>query len=143
MGNYDSRSRLLWRLSTYPGGPGTTLTVSGATAAYSTVNPSAVTPIDLRFTTDLALMVYVSGAVSGAGASLVASLGTYDAQGNLFPAVLSTAAITATATGKAAYGGLFSGGTSQIVYPEWGQITWTLSGTSPSFAGVEISLYGR
>lgn len=143
MGNYDSRSRLLWRLSTMPGGPGTTLTASSATAAYSTANPNAATPIDLRFTTDLALMVYVTGAVSGTTPSLVVSLGTYDAAGNLFPSVLATAAITATATGKAAYGGLFSGGSSQIVYPEWGQVSWALTGTTPSFAGVEISLYGR
>jgi hypothetical protein len=141
MGNYDSRARLLWRLS--QSGVGTTLTASGNSGPYTPAQINGVTAVDLRFTTDLALMVYVAGAVSGAGASLVVNLDIYDAAGNLFPATMATAAITATATGKVAYGGLFSGGASQIVYPDWGRLSWVVSGTTPSLAGVEISLYGR
>lgn len=140
MGNYDSRSRLLWRLSS--SGLGTTLTANGNSGAYTPAQINGVTAVDLRFTTDLALMVYVSGNVA-ATSSLVVNLDTYDAAGNLFPAVMATAAITATNTGKVAYGGLFSGGSSQIVYPDWGRVSWTVTGTTPSLAGVEISLYGR
>jgi hypothetical protein len=140
MGNYDSRSRLLWRLS--QSGLGTTLTANGNSGAYTPGQINAVTAVDLRFTTDLALMVYVSGTVV-ATSSLVVNLDTYDSAGNLFPAVMTTAAITAAATGKVTYGGLFSGGASQIVYPDWGRISWVVTGTSPSLAGVEISLYGR
>jgi hypothetical protein len=140
VGNYDSRSRLLWRLS--QSGLGTVLTANGNSGPYTLTQLNAVTAVDLRFTTDLALMVYVAGTVA-ATSSLVVNLDMYDAAGNLFPAVMSTAAITATATGKVAYGGLFSGGTSQIVYPEWGRISWAVTGTTPSLAGVEISLYGR
>ena len=140
MGNYDSRSRLLWRLS--QSGAGTTLTGNSNSGAYTPSQINAVTAVDLRFTTDLALMVYVGGAVF-AGSSLVVNLDVYDSAGNLFPAVMATAAITATATGKVAYGGLFSGGASQIVYPDWGRISWAITGSTPSLAGVEISLYGR
>jgi hypothetical protein len=82
-------------------------------------------------------MVYCAGAATG---TLTVSLGIYDSAGNLFPAALSVAALSATG-GKVAYGGLFTGGASQIVFPEWGQIAWTVSGGSLS--QVEISLYGR
>lgn len=140
MGNYDSRARLIWRLS--QSGAGTTITANGNSGPENPALINAESAIDLRFTTDLALMVYVSGSVV-ATSSLVVNLDTYDAAGNLFPAVMSTAAITATATGKVAYGGLFSGGASQIVYPEWGRVSWAVTGTTPSLAGVEISLYGR
>jgi hypothetical protein len=141
VGNYEGHSRILWRLSS--SGLGTTLTANGNSGPYNAAKISAVTAVDLRFTTDLALMVYVAGAVSGTTPSLVVNLDTYDTAGNLFPAVMATAAITATATGKVVYGGLFSGGSSQIVYPDWGRVSWTITGTNPSFGGVEISLYGR
>ncbi len=139
MGNYDGRARLIWRQST--SGDGSTLTANGNSGGYS-ATAALNSAIDLRWTTDLALMVYVAGAVSGSS-SLVVNLDTYDASGNLFPAVLATAAITATGTGKVTYGGLYSGGASQIVFPEWGRVSWVLTGATPSFAGVEISLYGR
>lgn len=140
MGNYDGRARLLWRQST--SGDGTTLTASGNSGGYS-ASAALASAVDLRWTTDLALMVYVAGAVSGTNPSLVVNLNTYDASGNLFPPVMATAAITGSGVGKVAYGGLYSGGANQIVFPEWGQIAWVLTGTNPSFAGVEISLYGR
>lgn len=140
MGNYDGRARLLWRQST--SGDGTTLTASGNSGGYS-ASAALASAVDLRWTTDLALMVYVAGAVSGTNPSLVVNLNTYDASGNLFSPVMATAAITGSASGKVAYGGLYSGGANQIVFPEWGQIAWVLTGTNPSFAGVEISLYGR
>jgi hypothetical protein len=135
----DDRAKLLWRLSS--SGFGTTLTANGNSGGY-TPAVNICTAVDLRRVTDLALMVYVGGTVA-ATSSLVVNLDTYDAAGNLFPAVLSIAAITATTTGKVAYGGLFSGGTAQIVFPEWGRISWAVTGTTPSLAGVEISLYGR
>lgn len=140
MGNYDGRARVLWRLSQT--GAGTVLTGNGNSGNFNQAKINAVTPVDLRFTTDLGLMVYVDGTVA-ATSSLTVNLDIYDAAGNLFPAVMSTAAITATNTGKAVYGGLFSGGAAQIVFPEWGRVSWAVTGTNPSLGGVEISLYGR
>lgn len=140
MSDEDNRAKILWRLSS--SGAGTTLTANGNSGGYTATNINGVTVVDLRRVTDVALMVYVGGAVF-AGSSLVVNLDIYDAAGNLFPAVMSTAAITAIATGKVAYGGLFSGGTSQIVYPEWGRVSWAVTGATPSLAGVEISLFGR
>lgn len=139
MSDVDDRAKLLWRLS--GSGLGTTLTASGNSGGF-TPGVNVASAIDLRRVTDLALMVYCAGSVAGTTPALVASLGIYDAAGNLFPSVLSTASLSATG-GKAAYGGLFTGGTSQIVFPEWGQIAWAITGTTPSFVGVEISLYGR
>lgn len=139
MADEDVRAKVLWRLS--QSGMGTTLTASGNTGGYNAATINAVTAIDLRRVTDLALMVY-AGTVTGTTPSLTVSLGIYDAAGNLFPAVLSTAALTGIG-GKVAYAGLFSGGTSQIVFPEWGQIAWAVTGTTPSFSQLEISLYGR
>lgn len=138
MSDVDDRAKLIWRLA--PSGVAATLTATGNSGGY-TPGVNLCTAIDLRRVTDLALMVYV-GAVSGTTPSLTVSLGIYDAAGNLFPAVMSTAALS-TAGSKVAYAGLFSGGTSQIVFPEWAQVAWTITGTSPSFSGVEISLYGR
>ncbi len=137
MSDEDNRAKILWRLS--QSGLGTTLTASGNSGSYTAANINAATAIDLRRVTDLALMVYCSGTASG---SLTVSLGIYDAAGNLFPTVLSAAALTATG-GKVAYGGLFTGGASQIVFPEWGQVAWAVTGGTPSFTQVEISLYGR
>lgn len=139
MADEDVRAKILWRLSS--SGLGTTLTSSGNSGAYAATNYNAVTAVDLRRVTDLALMVY-AGTITGTTPSLTVSLGIYDSAGNLFPAVLSTAALSATG-GKVAYGGMFSGGTSQIVLPEWGQIAWAITGTTPSFSQVEITLYGR
>ncbi len=146
MGDADSRAKLLFRLSSSK--LGTTITANGNTGAYNanagnSTAPNMVTAVDLRWVTDLALMVYCSGAVGGTGSpTLTVSLNTFDASGNLYAGVLSAAALSAPG-GKVAYGGLFSGGTSQIVLPEWGQISWAVTGTNPSFSGVEISLYGR
>lgn len=140
MSDVDDRAKLIWRLSS--SGFGTTLTANGNSGGF-TPGVNLATAVDLRRVTDIALMVYVAGAVTGTTPSLVVNLDIYDVVGNLFPAALSTAAITATASGKIAYGGLFSGGTAQIVFPEWGRISWAVTGTTPSLAGVEISLYGR
>lgn len=141
MGNYEGRARLLWRLS--HSGVGTVLNANGNSGPFNPASQNSVTPIDLRYTTDLALMVYVAGPVTGASATLVVNLNTFDSAGNLFGPVMATAAITAANTGKVAYAGLFSGAGAQVVFPEWGQISWTLAGTSPVFNGAEISLYGR
>lgn len=136
---YAPSSRLIWSLTA--SGKGTTLTADGNSGPY-TSGVDLATAVDLRDVTDVWLSARVSGAVTGGAPSLVASLDVYDAQGNLFPAVLSTAAIAATLTGKTVSGGLHSGGANALVLPAWGRVSWT-AGTTPSFVGVEISLYGR
>ena len=138
MGDVDQRAKIIWRLSN--SGLGTTLTADGDTGGF-TPGVNLASAVDIRRVTDLALMVYCSGTVV-ATSSLVVNLDVFDAAGNLFPAVLSTTALTATG-GEVAYGGLYSGGAAQIVLPEWGRISWAVTGTSPSLSGVEISLYGR
>jgi hypothetical protein len=136
---YAPSSRLIWSLTNTK--LGTTITADGNSGGY-TPGVNLATAVDLRDITDVWLSVYVKGAVSGGAPSLVANLDVYDAQGNLFPAVLSTVAITATTTGKSVSGGLHSGGANALVLPAWGRVSWT-AGTTPSFAGVEISLFGR
>lgn len=140
MGNYDGRARVLWRLS--ESGIGTTLSASGNSGSFNAATINAVTAVDLRFTTDIWLSAFVAGSVSGASPSLVANLDVYDCSGNLFGAVLATAAISATATGKFVSGGLHSAGATngQITFPEWGRVSWTVTGT---FNGAEIMLLGR
>jgi len=140
MADDDGRAKLIWRLS--QSGLGTTLTAAGNSGSYTASNINAVTAIDLRRVTDLGLMVYVGGIAGTGTPTITVTLGIYDGAGNLFPAVLTTTGITATG-GKAVYAGLFSGPGAQIVFPEWGQVAWTVSGTNPSFSQVEISLYGR
>jgi hypothetical protein len=64
----------------------------------------------------------------------------YDDQGNLFAQLLKVT--LASAPGSAvAFAGRHAGTSTQyVVLPEWGRISWALTG---SMTGVEICLYGR
>lgn len=136
---YPHASRLLWSLTS--SGKGTTLTASGDTGGWS-AGINVQSAIDLREITDVWLSVYVAGTVTGTTPSLVANLDVFDDQGNLFPALLSTAAISGTTTGKAVSGGLH-GGAGSVVFPSFGRVSWTVTGTTPVFNQVAISLFGR
>jgi hypothetical protein len=134
---YNPCSRLLWSLTT--AGPSTTLTAPGNSGTWQGV-PSSQTPVDLRDVTDVWLSVY-GGTAAGGAPSLVAALNVYDDQGNLFGPLLTTTAITTSATGKWASGGMHGVSTANFVLPMWGQVAWT-AGTG-SFTGAEIALFGR
>lgn len=145
MGTAADHAYLIWSLTT--SGLGTTLTTSGNSGGYSTANPNARTAIDFRFgwADDIWLSASATG---GAGTNLIVILDAYDAQGNLFggstglgqgtpmSVTLATAPLS-----KVTFGGRHGGaGGAYFVLPEWGQISWTLTG---SMTGCEISLYGR
>jgi hypothetical protein len=107
-----------------------------------------MSPVDLRWTDDLTIAVYVAGAVTGTTPSLTVQLGFFDDQGNLYqPTALKLTAITAASTPATApflaVGRHAGSAGTYIALPEWGQVAWTITGTTPSFSGVEIALYAR
>ncbi len=140
-GTYAPSSRLIWSLTSTS--LGTTITAAGNSGGFTSGTQIAGnSAVDLRDVTDVWLSVFVAGAISGGAPSLVANLDVFDGQGNLFAAVLSTAALT-TGTGVGAHisGGLHTGGTNSLVLPSWGRVSWA-PGTG-SFPGTEIALFGR
>lgn len=139
--NYAPSSRVLWSLAA--SSLGTTLAGPGNSNPnnWNATNANARSTLDLRDATDVWLSVFVAGAVAGGAPSLVANLDLYDDVGNLFAAVASTTAITATANGQGAPLGLHTGGVKAQALPGWGRVSWTV-GTG-SFAGVEICVFGR
>jgi hypothetical protein len=149
MGNLQPRAKLIWSLTA--SGKGTTLSAGGNSGSWAGSGPgdwppalNAETPVDLREITDVVLMVSV-GAIASSP-SLQVGLDVYDNLGNLFANVLQTAAITsAVNTVPVLAGGLHGGyngtASSYLVLPEWGRVSWTLSGGS--MTGVQIALYGR
>ena len=136
---YAPSSRLIWSLTA--SGEGTTITGPGNSGGF-TPGVNLASAVDLRDVTDVWLSAFVAGAVSGSAPSLVANLDVYDDQGNLFPAVLSTTAITSgTGVGQYVCGGLHTGGTKSLVLPSWGRVSWT-AGTG-TFPQSQIALYVR
>ena len=143
--SFDDSVRLIWSLTT--SGGGTDITTSGNSGPYTAPGPTtptatnARTAVDLRRIDDVWLSVY---AASGAGTSLTVYLDAYDDQGNLWTGSNALLSLTlASAPGqKAVYGGRHGGGGSgtYFVAPEWGRVSWALTGT---MTGVEIALYGR
>jgi hypothetical protein len=139
---FDGSARLIWSLAS--NGPATAITASGNSGAYTaTPNPGVPrTAVDLRRVDDVWLSVYAAAA-SGTTPSITVSLGAFDDQGNLFGGLLAVTALTA-AGGNVAFGGRHGGGSgSYFVLPDWGRIAWVVTGTTPSFTGLEIALYGR
>lgn len=141
---YDDSVKLIWSLNA--SGLGTTLTGNGNSGAWSSANPNRMTPIDLRRVDDLTITAYVAGAVTGTTPSLTIQFGFFDDQGNLFqPTAFKLTAITAASSATTAQflaiGRHAGSAGTYIALPEWGQIAWTLTGTTPSFGGVEIALY--
>jgi hypothetical protein len=144
VGNLQPRSKLLWSLAA--SGLGTTLSAAGNSGSWDGTLPGwppsadAETPVDLREITDVVLMVTVAG-VTGSPAFTV-NLDLYDNLGNLFPAVLSTAALSAAGS-KTVTGGLHGGSASTyLVLPDWGRVSWSIT-NSTSVSGAQIALYGR
>lgn len=145
MSNLYPFAKLLWSLT--GSGPGTALSAAGNSgnwagngAGHLYPQASAETAVDLRDATDVVLMVTVGG-ITGSPAFVV-SLDIYDDQGNVFPAVLSTASLAAAGS-KTVTGGLHGGSASTyLVLPRWGRVSWT-GLTSASVTGTQISLFGR
>jgi hypothetical protein len=141
-------AKVLWSLTA--SGAGTTLSAAGNSGnwgglgggdLYPQVN--AETPVDLQNSTDVLLLVTVTG-VTGTPAFVV-SLDYYDDLGNVYAGQMSTASLAAAGS-KSVQGGLHGGynGTSSayLVLPRWGRVSWT-GLTSASVTGCEIALYGR
>jgi hypothetical protein len=135
--NLYPRASLLWSLTSR--GPATTLSAAGNSGAWSNANPNAMSAVDLRDVTDVTLMVTVGG-VTGTPAFVV-SLDVFDANGNPYLAVMSTASLAA-AGAKTVSAGLHGASTAYLVLPSWGRISWT-GLTSASVTGTEIELWGR
>lgn len=132
--SFDDSVRLIWCLST--GGPATSITTSGNSGLYTATNQNNRTAVDLRRVDDVWLSV---SAGAGAGSAATIQLDGYDDQGNLFAQLLKVTLASAPGT-AVAFGGRHSGSTSYLVLPEWGRVSWALTG---SMTGVEIALYGR
>lgn len=135
---YPAIARRIWSLAS--SGKGTTLSADGDSGGWTAETPDFESALDLRFLTDLAVMINVGG-INGTPSFNVA-LDLFDDQGNLYPNALKTSAAI-TAAGQAILaGGLHSGAAgTYLVLPEWGRISWTCSGGSVT--GTEISVYGR
>jgi hypothetical protein len=121
---------------------GTTLTTAGNSGGWSNV-PNAESAVDLRYVDDLSVLAYVT-TVTGTTPALNVQLDVFDDLGNL---VLQVGKLAAALT-TSGTSGMFSvgkhAGTGQVVLPAWGRISWTVGGTaSPTFTGVEISVFGR
>jgi hypothetical protein len=139
--SFDDSVRLIWSLASSL--PATSITASGNSGAYTATPAPGVgrTAVDLRRIDDVWLSVSAAG---GSGTSLTVYIDAYDDQGNLFSGSSAMMSLTlASAPGqKAAFGGRHGGGGAgtYFVLPEWGRISWTLTGT---MTGVEIALYAR
>ena len=97
-------------------------------------------PVDLSASTDVLLAVTVpAGVLSGTNPSLVVQLDGVDPAGNLIPAMVKTAAISAAGTYSVS-GGLHS---SALVLPAMGRVTVTLGGAGAAAVDVQITLTGR
>jgi hypothetical protein len=137
-------SRRIWSLTSSP--LGAPIAGSGDSGEWPSGPPftdpmqlNRMTPVDLRTVEDVALMVSVGGITSSP--SMAVSLDVFDEWGNLYPAVLTTGAITAAGT-KIAAGGLHGGaGSAFLVLPDWGRVSWTCTGGTAT--GVAITLRAR
>jgi hypothetical protein len=147
--NLYPRARLLW--SSTAAGVGVTLAAAGNSGGWEGNGPGDWPPqvdfeasIDLRQILDVALYVNVGGVVGTP--AFVVNLDVYDDQGNLFPAVLSTASLAAAGQ-KTAQGGLHGYGATSagayLILPEWGRVSWSGLTGGAEVTGTEIALYGR
>jgi hypothetical protein len=141
-------AKVLWSLTATS--TGTTLSAAGNSGNWAGLGPgelypavNAETPVDLRDSGDVMLMVTVGG-VTGTPAFVV-SVDGYDDLGNLYAGLISTASLAAAGS-KTAQGGLHGGyngtASSYLVLPRWGRVSWA-GLTSASVTGCEIALIGR
>ena len=146
----EDPARLIWSLSN--SGLGTTISAAGNSGAWQAPGvppwtPNALTPIDLRYVEDV-WMTVATTTIGGTGSpSLTLSLNVFDDKGHLFNAYAFSSGGILTAsvlTAQVSLGKHGSAASAYIVFPEWGQVSWTIGGTAtPTFPGTEISLYGR
>lgn len=131
---YDGSARLIWSLAN---SGSSTITTSGNSGGWAPAdNGLPWSAVDLRWADDVWLSV---SAGAGAGTAATVQLDGYDDQGNLFAQLLK--ATLASAPGVAvAYGGRHGPSGSYAVFPQWGRVSWALTG---SMTGVEIALYAR
>jgi hypothetical protein len=135
--SYDDSARLIWSLTSNL--PATSITTSGNSGAYTATPLPGVprTAVDLRRVDDLWLSV---NAAAGSGTTATVQLDGYDSQGNLFAQLLKVTLASSPGQAVAYAGRHGSGAATFLVLPEYGRISWTLTGT---MTGVEIALYGR
>jgi hypothetical protein len=134
---YTPSANRIWTLS--GSGLGTNLTVSGSSDPNGwQANSNYHSQIDLRDVADVWLAVSVSAI--GATTTLQVQLDFYDNDGNLYPAQLQLAAAL-SAAGQASIAGGLHIASKPLVLPEWGRVSWTVTGSNGVTA--DISLYGR
>lgn len=135
--NTPSATRV-WSLS--GSGLGTTLTGSGSSDPGGWQSPASPhSNVDLRDIADVWLAVTVSQI--SASTTLQVQLDFFDDDGNLYPAQLQLAA-PLNAVGSASIAGGLHVATKPLVIPEWGRVSWTVTGATPSIL-TQISLFGR
>jgi hypothetical protein len=95
--------------------------------------------VDLRDVADVWLAVAVSSI--SASTSIQVQLDFFDNDGNVYGAQLQLAAAL-TATGVSSVAGGLHIASKSLVLPEWGRVSWTVTGASPAIVA-DISLFGR
>ena len=145
---YEVEGRLIRTLS--GSSLGTAISAAGNSGPWI---PPAPTPpysyarsaLDLQRTSDVLITVIAAG-VTGTTPTLTVTLSGFDDQGNLIGPLLSVPALSTSGSAGAKF---FSGGRhgasggSYTVFPLFGQIAWTVGGTTPSFTGVEICVFAQ
>jgi hypothetical protein len=131
--------RVLWSLAS---SDQTTTIIGAGNSGGWTGAPNAEAALDLRYVDDLSVLVAVTGTVSGASPQLSVQLDLFDDLGNL---VTQVGKLASPLTGQN-QSAMFSVGkhnANQVVLTQWGRISWSASGSGASFAGVQISAFGR
>lgn len=131
--------RVVWSLA--GSNQGTTITGNGNSGGWLNV-PNAESAVDLRYVDDLAILVTAAGA-TGTTPTLAVQLDLFDDVGNIVPKVGGFAAQLTGTTLSAMISIGKHAGTGQVVVSAWGRVSWVVGGTTPSFTGVEISVFGR
>jgi hypothetical protein len=141
---YEDRAKLLWSLS--GSGLGTTISAAGNSGGFSDVPPAAFpsSAIGLSPVGDIGLFVTVGGTPTGTTPTLTVQLDLFDSLGNIFLQVAKTAAINSSGAAAPVYAGVRGGSAAQyIVFPQYGRISWAVTGTTPVFPLCEFQLWGR
>jgi hypothetical protein len=135
VGNFQQRATMLYRSD--PGGVAPTINANGNSGGSSTG-----LGIDIHLISDLLLIVTIGGTPTGTTPTLVVGVDVSDAAGNWVPQVIKTGSLNASGQ-TVVSGGLHGITTNQLVLPAWCRVSWTLTGTTPVFPAVQISLFGR
>jgi len=123
-------TNLIWSLAAAKNT--TTITTSGNSGAFA----NGKSAVDLRGYTDFGL--YVT-APAGSGTAATIQLDAFDGQGDVYAQLVKVTIASAPGSGNAS-GGVRGTSTAYFVAPDFGRVSWALTGT---MTGVEIFLYGR